>query len=60
MAGKRIDKQRVTILYSEYKEVNGIKFPVKQKMQFGAADISIENSDVEINESIAAKWFRAN
>ncbi len=60
MAGKRVDKQRVTILYTEYKDINGIKFPTKQKMQFGAADISIENSDVEINESIAAKWFKAN
>jgi hypothetical protein len=60
MAGNRIDKQKVLINYNEYKDINGVKFPVKQKIQFGAVDINVENNDVEINESIAAKWFRAN
>ena len=60
MAGNRIGKQKVTIIYNEYKDINGIKFPVKQKIQFGAVDIGIENNDVEINESIEAKWFKAN
>lgn len=60
MAGNRIDKQKVLIYYNEYKDINGVKFPVKQRIQFGAVDINVENNDVEINESIAAKWFRAN
>ena len=57
MMGGRIDKQKMIVLYSEYKDVSGIKFPSKQKIQFGAVDIEIENSDIEINQTIDKKWY---
>ena len=57
MLGGRVEKQRMTVVYSEYKVFKGIKFPTKQKIQFGAVDIEIENSDIEINEPIDKKWY---
>lgn len=60
MLGGRIDKQKMTVIYSEYKDVNGIKFPTKQKVQFGAVDIEIENNDIEVNQPIDLKWYTPN
>lgn len=60
MMGGRIDKQKMLITYTEYKDVDGIKFPVKQKLQFGAVDIDVEHNDIEVNQPIDKKWYIAN
>ncbi len=51
---------KTVMAYTEYKTFNGIKFPTKQKLAFGALDISLETSDVKINEPIDAKWYTAD
>jgi len=60
MMGGNIEKQKMTVRYVEYKDIAGIKFPTKQKLQLGAVDIDIENTDIQINEPIDAKWYKAN
>jgi hypothetical protein len=60
MMGGNIDKQKMIVQYLEYADVNGIKFPKKQKLQLGAVDIEIENTDIKINETIDTKWYIAN
>lgn len=60
MMGGNIEKQKMTIQYVEYADVNGIKFPKKQKLQLGAVDIEIENTDIKINETIDPRWYIAN
>jgi hypothetical protein len=60
MMGGNIDKQKMTVQYVEYTDVNGIKFPKKQKLQLGAVDIEIENTDIKINDAIDAKWYVTN
>jgi predicted XRE-type DNA-binding protein len=60
MMGGNIDKQKMIVQYLEYADVNGIKFPKKQKLQLGAVDIEIENTDIKINETIDTKWYTAN
>lgn len=57
MMGGRIDKQKMKIQYLEYATIDGIKFPIKQKLQFGANDIEIENSDIQLNTIIDKKWY---
>lgn len=57
MMGGRIDKQKMKIQYLEYATIDGIKLPIKQKLQFGANDIEIENSDIQLNTIIDKKWY---
>ena len=60
MMGGRMDKQKMNMIYQSYTEIAGIKFPSKIVIQFGASDIEIENSSIEINEAIDKKWYVAN
>jgi hypothetical protein len=60
MMGGRMDKQKMIIAYTEYQTISNIKFPTKQKIQFGAVDVNIENTEVQINQPIEAKWYKAN
>jgi len=60
MMGGNIDKQKMIVQYVEYANINGLRFPKKQKLQLGAVDIEIENTDIKINETIDAKWYTAN
>lgn len=57
MMGSKIDKQKVIIIYAEYRDIDGIQFPIKQIIQLGSVDIEIENSDVQINEPIEKKYY---
>jgi len=49
--------QKITMQYNEYKSFGGIKFPVKQRLQYSALDMQIETSDIKINEPIDNKWY---
>lgn len=51
---------KTVMTYNEYKLFNGIKFPTKQRLTFGALDISVETDDVKINQPIDAKWYTAD
>ncbi len=55
-AGGR-DTQKLTMGYSEYKNFGGMKYPGKQKLQFGALDIELVNEKIKINEPIEQKWY---
>ncbi len=60
MMGGRMDKQKMNLIYKDYSDINGIKFPSKLMIQLGASDIEIENSSIEINEPVNKKWYTAN
>ena len=60
MMGGRMDKQKMLMMYKEYTDVGGIKFPSKLLIQLGANDVEIENSSIEINVAIDLKWYKAN
>lgn len=48
---------KVVISYDEYKSINGIKFPTKEKFQFGAVEMGMVNDNYTINEPPDARWF---
>ncbi len=59
MGGSRgMDKMEVTTLYNEYKEVDGIKFPVKLTIQTQMGNSESLLSNIEVNKEIAAKWYK--
>jgi hypothetical protein len=57
--GGNAENTEVTILYSDYQDVKGLKFPSKAiiKNQMGDAEGVI--ADIKINEPIEAKWYKA-
>ena len=57
MLGGNLDKQKVLLIYLEYLEIAGLKFPTKQKIQLGAVDVELENTDVQINQPIEPKYY---
>ena len=60
MGANSRDNMKTIMTYGNYKDYNGIKFPGVQKLQFGALDIVVENTDVKINQPIDAKWLTAD
>ncbi len=60
MGANSRDNMKTVTLYSDYKSFNGIRFPGKEKMQFGALDIKVEITDAKINQPIDAKWYTAD
>lgn len=51
-------KMTTTINYSNYKEVNGIKFPHTTAMSFGPQEVKFEVSEVKINEGVSEEDFK--
>lgn len=60
MMGGKMDNQKVTIITTQFATIDGIVFPIKQKMQFGANDIEVEHSDIQVNATIDKKWYLIN
>ena len=58
-AGGRIDKMEVSILYNDYKDVDGIKFPTKWVIKTAMGDSDSDLSNIKINQPIEAKKYRA-
>jgi hypothetical protein len=58
MGSDRAKRMKVSILYSDYQEVGGIKFPMKEKLEVGAAEIDLVNSDFIVNVEIDAKYYK--
>jgi hypothetical protein len=46
-----------TIDYSDYKDVNGILFPHKQKITSGMQIITMSYTDIKINEGVIEEDF---
>jgi hypothetical protein len=57
MGASERDNMKTVMTYSDYKDFNGIKFPGKQKLEFGALDIQLETKEVLINKAIDNKWY---
>ena len=57
-AGGRIDKMEVSILYNDYKDVDGIKFPTKWVIKTAMGDNDSELSNIKINQPIEAKMYK--
>jgi len=57
MMGGNLEKQKVLLIYLEYLDIAGLKFPTKQKLQLGAVDVELENTDVQINQPIERKYY---
>ncbi|HEV7350692.1 hypothetical protein [Telluribacter sp.] len=51
-------KMDAKVLYSDYKDVNGIKFPFKRVQKNGQFEMSMETQSVKINKGIDDKQFR--
>jgi hypothetical protein len=49
---------KVTIQYSDYKEVAGIQFPMKQIISLGPVETVIEHLDIKLNEPIDEVWYK--
>ncbi|MBN8836546.1 MAG: hypothetical protein J0I09_04770 [Sphingobacteriia bacterium] len=57
--GSNANKMKVDILFSNYDDIgNGIKFPMKEKLEVGAAEIDLANSDFINNVEIDTKYYR--
>jgi zinc protease len=54
IAGKKVSQ---TVLYSDYKEVSGVKYPYKTTMQLGPQELELTVTDVKVNERFAPKDF---
>jgi hypothetical protein len=50
----------VETTFLEYKEFNGVKFPVSQKQLMGAQEFSIQVSDIIINPKLDDAAFKTN
>ncbi len=49
---------KVSIQYSEYKEIAGIKFPMKQLITLGPVETIIEHLDIKLNEPVDEVWYK--
>jgi hypothetical protein len=58
MGSSKANSMKVTTTYSDYKAINGVQFPTKEKYEIGAIEISMENNDIKTNEPVDAKWFK--
>ncbi len=47
-----------TVSYSDYQEVEGIKFPFNTKMSFGPQEIEFKTQEIKINEEISEADFQ--
>lgn len=55
MAGQTINQK---VYYSDYKDVNGIKFPFISTMNAGGMEIEMKVSDIKINEGVTDADFQ--
>ena len=49
---------QVPTTYSDYKEVNGIKFPHKMGQKMGPMDMSFEITEIKVNEGVSDEDFK--
>ncbi len=57
MGGERRN-YKVTIKYSDYKEIAGIQFPTKEMVSIGPVETQIEHMDIRLNEPVDEIWYR--
>lgn len=49
---------KVSIQYTDYKEIAGIKFPMKQLISLGSVETLIEHLDIKLNEPVDEIWYK--
>lgn len=57
--GGRMEKMEVKIEYTDYKDVDGLKFPTKLLIKSNISDSPSEITDIQVNKEIPAKWYKA-
>ena len=57
--GGRMEKMEVSSLYSDYKDFDGIKFPVKLLIKSPMGDLQSEISNIQINKPINSALYKA-
>jgi predicted Zn-dependent peptidase len=50
-------KMSQTVMYGDYKEISGVKYPHKMTMQMGPQEIELNITDIKVNERIVPKDF---
>jgi outer membrane lipoprotein-sorting protein len=59
MGGGRADKMEVSTLYSNYKEVDGIKFPTKVLIKSAMGELESEISNIKLNKTLEPSLYKA-
>ncbi len=54
----KIDKMEVTTIYSDYKDVDGLKFPTRVLIKAPMGDSDSELTNIKINKPIEARMYR--
>jgi hypothetical protein len=54
----KADKVEVSVLYSDYKEVDGLQFPTKITVSSPMGETVSEVKDIKVNQPIAAKLYQ--
>lgn len=49
---------KATILVKEYREIDGFQYPQKFALNFGPLETEVENTSVNINDPLEAKWYK--
>jgi hypothetical protein len=49
---------KVPTIFSDYKEVNGIKFPHSIGQKNGPMDLNFEIKEIKVNEGVTAEDFK--
>ncbi|SJZ77269.1 hypothetical protein [Sediminibacterium ginsengisoli] len=58
MGNDRVRSMKASIGYSNYKDLGGVQFPMKQVIAIGPVETVIEHSDIKINEAVDPIWYR--
>ena len=60
MGGGRIDKVEVSSKFSDYIEVEGVKFPTKVVLATAMGDMQSVIKDIQVNKEIPMRWYVAD
>lgn len=58
MSGGKADKMELTLSYSNYQDVSGIKFPGKIKMELPMGTVESAVTAIKVNQPVDAKWYK--
>jgi outer membrane lipoprotein-sorting protein len=57
--GGRMDKMEVSMLYSDYRDIDGLKFPTKVIIKSAMGDLESEISNIKVNKTIEPALYKA-
>ncbi|HEX8332051.1 MAG TPA: hypothetical protein VF622_05480 [Segetibacter sp.] len=57
--GGRMDKMEVSMLYSDYTEIDGLKFPTKVRIKSAMGELESEITNIRVNKTIDPALYKA-